>query len=92
MQNILFCIRVFLSGTNLLHQQFCIIPAPRKSRVAQAPLQQAVSLFVAHGTPSLSDHLGQERLLALTARIVAAHVAHNRVRGSELPGLILRVH
>jgi predicted transcriptional regulator len=57
---------------------------------------------VADGTPDLSDDLArsrdqatdQGRVLALTARIVAAHVANasNRVGCSELPGLIHSVH
>ena len=49
---------------------------------------------MADGTPNLSDDLAQARVLALTARIVAAHLANagNRVRCSELPGLIQAVH
>ena len=59
-------------------------------------LQQAGSLFVADGTPDLSDHLDrsrdQARALALTARIVSAHVAHNRVEPPALPRLIREVY
>ena len=43
----------------------------------------------------MADHTpDQTRVLALTARIVAAHLANagNRVRCSELPGLIQAVH
>ena len=54
---------------------------------------------MADGTPDLADHLArgrdqadaQTRVLALTARIVSAHVAHNQVRCSELPSLIQEV-
>ena len=49
---------------------------------------------VADGTPDLSDDLARGRVLALTARIVAAHLANagNRVSCGELPGLIHAVH
>lgn len=57
---------------------------------------------MADGTPDLSDDFArdrnqaadQARVLALTARIVAAHLANagNRVGCSELPGLIQAVH
>ncbi|MGI4798092.1 MAG: MucR family transcriptional regulator [Janthinobacterium lividum] len=57
---------------------------------------------MADGTLDLSNDLAwgrdqardQARVLALTARIVAAHLANagNRVRCSELPGLIHAVH
>ena len=46
-------------------------------------------------THSVADHTqNQARVLALTARIVAAHLANasNRVGCSELPGLIRSVH
>lgn len=54
---------------------------------------------MADGTPDLSDFLArsrgqakdQVRVLALTARIVSAHVAHNQVGCSELPSLIQEV-
>jgi predicted transcriptional regulator len=55
---------------------------------------------VADGTPDLSDDLvrsrdqatDQARVLALTARIVAAHLAHNPVASPELPALIHGVY
>jgi len=55
---------------------------------------------VADGTPDLSLDLArgrdqvadQVRVLSLTARIVAAHVAHNRVASPELPTLIHTVY
>ena len=39
----------------------------------------------------MADEASTE-LLTLTAEIVAAHVAHNRVSASELPDLIAKVH
>ena len=57
---------------------------------------------MADGTPDLSDDFArtrsrghnQDRVLALTARIVAAHLANasNRVGCNELPGLIHAFH
>lgn len=57
---------------------------------------------MADGTPDLSDDLARirdqtgerARILALTTRIVAAHLANagNRIGCSELPGLIHAVH
>ena len=63
---------------------------------------KAAVLPVADGTPDLYNDLArgrdqardQARILALTVRIVAAHLASasNRVGCSELPGLIQAVH
>ena len=65
----------------------------RERHLVEPALQQAGSLFVADGIP---DHPGrsraQVRMLALTARIVSAHVAHNRVEPSVLPRLIREVY
>ena len=68
----------------------------RGRRLVEPALQQAGFLFVADGTPDLSDRPGrsraQARMLALTARIVSAHVARNRVELSALPSLIREVY
>lgn len=76
------CRTAILSAFNASRPGF----RPRTS-VGRAP-------SVADGTPDLSDDLARSRVLALTARIVAAHLANagNRVRCSELPGLIHAVH
>lgn len=55
---------------------------------------------MADDIPDPSDHLAlgrdqahdQDRLLALTARIVSAHISHNPVGSPDLPGLIHKVH
>ncbi len=54
---------------------------------------------MAGGTVDMSDHPARgrdqarerERVLALATQIVSAHVAHNQVRCTELPGLIQEV-
>jgi predicted transcriptional regulator len=40
----------------------------------------------------MSDDIPQQDVLALTARIVSAHVAHNAVPLDALPALIVSVH
>ena len=40
----------------------------------------------------MSDQKATSSLLALTAQIVSAHVSHNAVTASALPGLIQEVH
>ena len=40
----------------------------------------------------MSDQVSSSDLLKLTAEIVAAHVANNKVQASELPALIAQVH
>ena len=69
-----------------------------RSPTRDAELRKAAILPVADGTPDLYNDLARSRdqacVLALTARIVAAHLANtsNRVRCGELPGLIQAVH
>jgi predicted transcriptional regulator len=69
-----------------------------RSPARDAELRKAAFPSVADGTPDLSDDLARARdharVLALTTRIVAAHLANasNRVGCGELPGLIQAVH